>query len=103
MIMIEIKLIPDGGSEVPYEVTDHRLLANKLKEVDVPDYSPAPSWQDVERVIPSSGKYIKLRINGSLDDYDESALDAFVNAVTSGNDIKEHPDGWVEISDNDRP
>lgn len=97
--MIEIKLIPDGGSEVPYEATENRVLAAMLRDNANPsENSPMHSWRDVRRVVPSHRGYIKLRLPGTLEDESDSTKDAVVNAITNQIDgLKPHPDGWQEI------
>jgi len=95
--MIEIKLIPDGGDGVPVESKDHGILADRLEAADPPDQSPAPSWRDIQRVVPGTAEYVALRIPGAtLDDYNEYALDNFATAVANINGLKKHPDGWTE-------
>jgi hypothetical protein len=95
--MIQIKLLPDGGSDLPIEAKDHSILADKLVAADPPDHSPAPSWRDIERVVTDS--HILLRIEGTLDDYASGALDGFATAVANINGLKKHPDGWVEVDE----
>lgn len=97
--MIEITLIPDGGSEVPVEATDHGLLSTLLEENASPsENSPMSSWQDVERVVPGHRRYIKLRLPGTLEDESDSTKDAVVNAIVNNvSGLKAHPDGWQEV------
>lgn len=99
--MIQIKLIPEGDSKLPVEAEDHGVLADNLKGADPPDHSPAPSWRDIRRVVHK--EYLYLEIDGSLDDYADGALDGFATAIANINGMKKHPDGWVEIEDEEEP
>lgn len=94
---LEVKLIPDGSAQVPVEGADHGLLADRLKGADPPEHSPAPSWQDIQRVVPGHRRWVALRIEGTLDDYASGALDGFATAAANVSGLKTHPDGWQEI------
>ena len=98
--MIEIKLIPDGRSELPAEGRDHGILGEKLKGQDPPDHSPAPGWREIEHEVTRTHLYLRIP-DDTLDDYADGALDGFSEAVASINGLKRHPDGWVEVEERD--
>lgn len=95
---IQVRLISDGASKIPAEAKDHGILASRLESADPPDHSPAPSWRDIQRVVPGTQDHVVLRIEGAaLDDYASGALDGFATAVANINGLKKHPDGWTEV------
>jgi hypothetical protein len=101
--MIQLKLCPDAGKNLPAEARNHAILADDLSEVNdkLPDDPSAPidSWRDVERVVPGHGQHIELRLPGSLSDYPSDTQtivrDAVLNSIS---DLRPHPDGWTEVS-----
>jgi hypothetical protein len=97
--MIEIKLIPDGNTEVPPEAADHGLLESFLNSNANPsENSPMSDWHDVERVVPGHRRYIILRLPGTLEDESQTTRDAVTGAIVNQiNGIKEHPDGWQDV------
>lgn len=96
--MIDIKLIPDGASEVPLEATDHGILASLLDDNASPSSNSAmASWRDIETVVPGHRRYIKLRLPGTLEDESSSTRDDVTTAIINNiSGLKEHPDGWVK-------
>lgn len=101
--MIELKLIPDGLTNVPAEAKDHGTLASHLENNASPSgTSPVASWREAERIVPGHGEYIKIRLPGSLADESGNTLDAFENAIVGNiNGLKAHPEGWVEVDDDE--
>ena len=97
--MIELKLIPDAGTEVPVGATDHGHLASLLQDNASPsENSPISSWHDVDRVVPGHDRYIKLRLPSSLDDESQTTRDAVTDAIVNNiNGLKAHPDGWQDV------
>lgn len=99
--MIELKIIPDGASNVPVEARDHGILASHLEaNVDIPSQANAPitDWRGVRRVVDGSGDQIRLRLPGEPTDYPDGVLSAVASAVTANiNGVKEHPDGWQYV------
>jgi len=94
MTDIRIKLIPDGSSQLPVEARDHGVLADKLEGAS-PSGTPAPDWDEIQRIV--TGDSVSLILpDSTVADYDTSALDAYVQALTSINGVKEHPNGWEE-------
>lgn len=101
--MIEIKLIPDGLGQAPFEARDHTILAGHLQEASdvLSDLSgPIDGWRDVTRVVPGHGNYIALRVPGEQADYSQTTLDEFRDAIIDNiNGLKAHPDGWTEVEE----
>lgn len=103
--MIQIKLIPDGGTEIPVEARDDEIMASHLQSASPSSGSPVDTWRDVKRVVPGSNEYILLRVGdeqATLSDYSSSTLDAFANAVVNNiAGLKKHPDGWKQVDLNE--
>lgn len=97
--MIEVRLIPDGGSEVPVEGREHGVLATHLEaQGDPPADSPAGGWRGVERIV--HREEVRLRLPGTLADYSSGSLDGLATAITGNvNGLKQHPDGWYEVEE----
>lgn len=103
--MIELKLIPDGASEVPAEARDHGILATHLENNGSPSSDTANAtgtantWKDIERIVPGHREYIAIRVPGEVADYSGNSLDGFKNAIVNNiSGLKAHPDGWTHVT-----
>jgi len=103
--MIELKLIPDGQPQVPYEARDHGWLWDIIQSNSTTeqrnafvDQTPCDSIRDIQRVVPGSGDFIDIRLPGDVTDYPSSLLDAveqfFTNNIAG---LKAHPNGWQYV------
>ena len=95
--MIRIKLIPTSGGYVNELATNHAFLAGKLENVNIPEESPMSNWKDINRIVPSHGKYIMLELPGEIDEYSENSLNGITNAITADIPVEPHPDGWYHV------
>lgn len=96
--MIQLEIIPDGAIELPVEAADDSAVGTHLENAGPPDSSPAPAWRDIKRVRAGDGRKLYLQVDGTLDDYNTNALDAFANAIVNNiSGVKKHPDGWQEV------
>lgn len=95
--MIEIRLLPDGLTDLPVEARDHGVLAAHLEGNGPPNTTPASrGWRSIEREIEPTG--VVLRLPGTLDDYQTATLDGIEKAITGNvNGLKAHADGWTVV------
>lgn len=95
--MIQVVLLPDGRPELPAAARDHGILAAALDGNGPPQDSPAGGWRGIRRDVVGRERLV-LRLDGTLADYQQQALDGITQAVTSSvSGLKAHPDGWVEV------
>jgi len=104
--MIELKLIPDGATEVPAEATDDGILATYLQNNagPLPDtggtVETASSWRDIERSIPAHREFVAVRVPGEAAAYSEQSLNGIRNALVDNiTGLKAHPNGWEAVDD----
>ena len=108
--MIELKLLPDGMTQVPQEATDHGVLWDLIQSNSTQEQrdafinnSPADSIRDIERVVSGNGDYIAIRVPGEPADYPDDLLDATAKFITDNiPNLKAHPQGWQSIADERR-
>lgn len=95
--MIEIEIIPDAAAELPVEARDHSVLWNHLQSASLSSGSPIADTREIERVV--TRERIALRMSGSLADHSSTTLGNVASAITANvAGVKEHPDGWQEVT-----
>lgn len=100
---VEIKLIPDGISKIPAELSDDGIVATYLQDISVPEQAPIDSWRQIEREVPGDESHYILRVKGvSLSDVPDKMLTQTQQAITNQvAGVKASERGWQEVDGSD--
>lgn len=98
---VEIKLIPDGMTQIPAELADDGIVKTYLQDMSVPEKAPIDSWEQIERRVPGGKNEYILRVRGvSLSDVPDAMLTQTQQSITDNvAGVKAHPDGWHNVDE----